>query len=100
MRHVTISAADAMASSKLFAPFFAGESWDTWRAVVKAMFAVRMTAAEIETFRAVAERDPPTKPVSEAVYIVGRGGGKDIDRDRACRIATTETRVRLGWDDD
>jgi len=77
MKHVTISVVDAMSSSKLFQPFFAGPSWNTWRAVIKAMFAERMTAAEIETFCSVAERDPPAKPVSEAVYIVGRGGGKD-----------------------
>jgi hypothetical protein len=77
MKRATISVADAMASPKLFAPFFAGPSWDTWRAVIKAMFAEPMTAAEIEMFRAVAERNPPAAPVSEAVYIIGRGGGKD-----------------------
>jgi hypothetical protein len=72
-----ISVSDAMASSKLFAPFFVGPSWNTWRAVIKAMFGERLNSAEIEAFRAVAERDPPTKPVSEAVFIAGRGGGKD-----------------------
>ena len=45
MKRATISVADAMASAKLFAPFFAGPSWDTWRAVIKAMFAEPMTAA-------------------------------------------------------
>ena len=77
MKRATISVADAMASAKLFAPFFAGPSWDTWRAVIKAMFAEPMTAAEIEMFQLVAERDPPAAPVSEAVYVIGRGGGKD-----------------------
>jgi hypothetical protein len=77
MKRATISVADAMASPKLLAPFFAGSSWDTWRVVIKAMFGERMTASEIETFRTVAERDPPTKPVSEAIAVVGRGGGKD-----------------------
>ena len=77
MKRAIISVADAMASSKLLAPFFAGPSWNTWRAVIKAMFAERMTAAELETFRAVAERDPPKKPVAESVIVVGRGGGKD-----------------------
>jgi hypothetical protein len=77
MKRATISVADAMASSKLFAPFFAGSSWDTWRACIKAMFAERMTVAETETFRSVSERDPPTNPVSEAICIIGRGGGKD-----------------------
>jgi hypothetical protein len=77
MKHVTIGVADAMASPKLLAPFFVGPSWDTWRAVIKGVFAEPMTAAEIETFRAVAERDPPTKPVFEVVVIAGRGAGKD-----------------------
>jgi hypothetical protein len=41
------------------------------------MFAERMTATETETFRSVAERSPPADPVSEAICIIGRGGGKD-----------------------
>jgi hypothetical protein len=77
MNAAAISVSDAMASKKLFAPFFDGPSWNLWRSVIKAMFAERMTAAEINAFRAVAERDPPSKPVSEAAFIVGRGGGKD-----------------------
>jgi hypothetical protein len=77
VKHVTISVSDAMRSPKLLGPFFAGPSWDTWRTVVKAAFAEKMTADEIETFRSVAERDPPTAPVSEGVFIIGRGGGKD-----------------------
>jgi hypothetical protein len=77
MKPVTISVSDAMASSKLLGPFFAGPSWDTWRVVVKALFAEKMTAAELAIFRSVAERDPPIKPVSEGVFIIGRGGGKD-----------------------
>jgi hypothetical protein len=77
MKHTTITVSDAMASPKLLGPFFSGSSWATWRTVIKAMFAERMSAAEIETFRSVAERDPPTKSVSEVVAIAGRGAGKD-----------------------
>jgi hypothetical protein len=77
MKHVAISVSDAMASPKLLGPFFAGPSWGLWRTVIKAAFAEKMTAAEIETFRSVAERDPPTQPVSEMVAIAGRGAGKD-----------------------
>ena len=77
MKHVTISVSDAMASRRLLGPFFSGPSWDCWRVVVKALFAEKMSAAEIEIFRTVAERDPPTAPVSEGVFIIGRGGGKD-----------------------
>jgi hypothetical protein len=77
MKHPAISVSDAMSSRRLLGPFFAGPSWDTWRVVVKALFAEKMTAAELAIFRSVAERDPPIKPVSEGVFIIGRGGGKD-----------------------
>ena len=50
------------------------------------MGAERLSAAELEAFRAVAERDPPTQPVSKLVFVVGRGGGKDSV---ASLIATT-----------
>jgi len=83
---LTIRVSDAMSSAKLLGPFFVGPSWDTWRATIKAMFAEKMSAAEIEIFRTVAERDPPSRPVSEAAFIVGRGGGKDAV---ASAIATT-----------
>lgn len=74
---LTIRVTDAMSSRKLLGPFFAGPSWATWRAVLKATFAEPMTDDEVSTFRSVAEREPPKKRVDEAVYIVGRGGGKD-----------------------
>jgi hypothetical protein len=73
----SIGVVDAMTSRRLFGPHFAGDSWNTWRAVLKAAFAEPMNDKEIATFRAVAEREPPTKRVSELACIVGRGGGKD-----------------------
>jgi hypothetical protein len=72
-----ISITDAMNAPKLFAPHFAGSSWDQWKAVLKATFAEPMSDDERKAFAAVAEREPPKRRVSEAVYIVGRGGGKD-----------------------
>ena len=72
-----LSVSDAMASPKLFAPFFAGDSWNTWRAVLKAAYAESLSVAELEAFRAVAERNPPARPVSETIAIAGRGAGKD-----------------------
>jgi hypothetical protein len=74
---LTIRVTDAMSSKKLLGPFFAGPSWATWRSVLKATFAEPMTDDEVSTFWSVAEREPPKKRVDEAVYIVGRGGGKD-----------------------
>jgi hypothetical protein len=73
----SISISDAMASPKLFGPHFAGDSWNRWRAVLKATFGEPMNDAEREDFRVVAERLPPTRRVREAIYIAGRGAGKD-----------------------
>jgi len=68
---------DALDAPTLFQPFFSGSSWATWRAVLKGAFALPMTAAEIELFRSVAERDPPGKRVKELIIIAGRRAGKD-----------------------
>jgi hypothetical protein len=62
---------------KLLGPYFAGPSWDRWRAVLRAAYALPMSDRDIELFREVAERDPPRRPVRELIAIVGRGGGKD-----------------------
>jgi hypothetical protein len=75
--HPTISVTDALQENRLFAPFFAGPSWNTWSSVLKAAFAERLNKAEIETFRSVAERDPPQHRVEELVCIAGRGAGKN-----------------------
>jgi len=67
----------AMNHRGLFGPWFPGVSWDHWRTVLKAAFALPMTADERAFFRTVAERDPPAKQVKQLWCVVGRGGGKD-----------------------
>jgi hypothetical protein len=76
-RPASIPVADALRSAHLFGPHFEGDSWNTWRAVLKAAFAEPLSKAERATFTAVAERAPPRHRVKELVAIVGRGGGKD-----------------------
>jgi hypothetical protein len=76
-KHATIGVVDAMNSSLLFGPSFAGPSWNVWRCVLKAAFCEPMNDVELDTFRTVAEREPPQHRVSELACIVGRGGGKD-----------------------
>jgi hypothetical protein len=73
----TLDIVAAMNSPKLFQSSFLGPSWDHWRIVLKAAFALPMSAAEIEFFRSVAARDPPATRVKELWIIVGRRGGKD-----------------------
>lgn len=68
---------DAMDDQELFAPWFPGDTWSGWRAVLKGAFAIPMTPDELAFFRSVAERDPPAERVKELWIIVGRRGGKD-----------------------
>jgi hypothetical protein len=74
---VDLNVVDAMNHPRLFQPWFYGPSWDNWRAVLKAAYALPMTAGERAFLREVADRDPPARPVRELWCIVGRGGGKD-----------------------
>jgi hypothetical protein len=68
---------DAIDDEAGFAPWFRGPTWDGWRVVLKAAFALPMNDDEIAFFRSVADRDPPKKRVKELWIIVGRRGGKD-----------------------
>jgi hypothetical protein len=73
-----LSITDAMASAELFEPWFRGESWDGWRAILKAAFALPMTPDEFAFFVQVAGgRAPPKKRVRELWIIAGRRAGKD-----------------------
>lgn len=72
-----ISIIDALDDPALFQRWFPGETWNGWRTVLKAVYGLPMSEDEAEFFRSIAERDPPTKPVKEAWFIVGRRGGKD-----------------------
>jgi hypothetical protein len=51
--------------------------WTPWRAFWKAVYALPMTAEELELYQRHTKRDaPPTAPVDEAWMIIGRGAGK------------------------
>ena len=62
---------------QLLGPFFAGASWDGWRAVLRAAFGEKLTKAERTFFRTVADRDPPSSRTKELWAIAGRRCGKD-----------------------
>jgi hypothetical protein len=67
----------ALTDPRMFAPWFAGATWDGWRAVLRGAFAEPMTKAETAFFRTVAQRDPPAHRVREHWIIAGRRAGKD-----------------------
>jgi hypothetical protein len=66
-----------MDDEALFAPWFAGSSWDGWRVVLRGAFGLPMTADEKSFFQSIADRDPPAKQVRELWICAGRRAGKD-----------------------
>ena len=68
---------EALSDPALFQPWFKGDTWNGWRAILKAAFALPMTDDERAFFRTVADRDPPAKPVKELWIAAGRRAGKD-----------------------
>ena len=65
--------------SKVLGAEFAGETWDGWRVLLKAIFALDLTDAELETFEELTGRSTaPTVLAREVWAIVGRRGGKSI----------------------
>jgi hypothetical protein len=66
------------AFDKLFKQWFEGESWNGWRAILKAAYALPMTESEIQFFKSVSGgRDPPKRRVRELWCCCGRRAGKD-----------------------
>jgi len=68
---------EAMDDPELFGAHFEGDTWDTWRVFLKAVFALPMTADEQITFHRLTGRTArPGVPFREAAMICGRRGGK------------------------
>jgi hypothetical protein len=65
-----------MTSPTLFAPHFMGDSWDAWRVVLRALFALSMSDKERDVFAKHTGVSPPKQQAREAYLIVGRRGGK------------------------
>lgn len=82
---------DFIADPSLLRSSFEGPSWDRWRAVLRAAFALPMSRRDLVLFAEVSgDRAPPRRRVKELVCAVGRGGGKDsIASALATFIATT-----------
>jgi hypothetical protein len=72
-----VNIVETMSDAELFEPWFIGSSWNAWRVALKGAYALPMTKAERDVFRALAGREPPKKPVRECWFVIGRRGGKD-----------------------
>jgi hypothetical protein len=69
----------ALDDPKVFAPFFRGNTWQSWRVFLAALFALPMTPEQLELYRQHTGRTlPPTTPHYEAWLVVGRRGGKSF----------------------
>jgi hypothetical protein len=67
----------AMGDPLVFGSGFRGASWDSWRTILKAAFALPMSDKERGFLRTVADRDPPRHRVRELWVVAGRRAGKD-----------------------
>jgi hypothetical protein len=74
---MTLNIIDTINDAKLFGPWFSGESWNAWRAILKAIYALPLNVEERAHFQAVAEREPPTEQAREVWIVAGRRAGKD-----------------------
>lgn len=74
MTHTILDLMDRVLSA-----VFAAPSWDAWRVVLKAIFGLPMTSAELELFRQLSGRtEAPTEQAREVWLIVGRRAGKSF----------------------
>jgi hypothetical protein len=88
---------DAMSDAECFGPWFEGDSWDAWRTILKAAFALPMTPQEIVTFGELAGgRSPPTKRVRELWVVAGRRAGKDSIASLLATYAATIEQAHVG----
>ena len=69
--------ASIVALMALLGDVFAGASWAAWRAVLRALAALPLSAEDLAIFQRVTGRaHAPTLPFREAWFICGRHGGK------------------------
>lgn len=88
---VSITPAAAISHPAVLGRFFAGDSWATWRAVLKAAWAEPLDEAERALFHAVAgDREPPRRRVRELVVVAGRRSGKDSIASAIATVAAVD----------
>jgi hypothetical protein len=84
----------ALNDPRLLGNVLAGPSWDAWRALLIACVGEKLTAVERETFRRFTGRaHEPNQRVEEAVFLIGRRGGKD----RALSVLAAYLAALMDW---
>jgi hypothetical protein len=86
-----------MTDEECFGRWFQGESWDAWRAILKAAFALPMAPQELFMFGELSGgRAPPTKRVRELWVAAGRRAGKDSIASLVATFAAAIEQAHLG----
>jgi hypothetical protein len=74
-----INIIEAMDDPALLAPYYSGDSWATWRTVLKAAYALPLDAVELAIFHNIAgDREPPKKQVRELWCLSVEGVGRTV----------------------
>ena len=95
-----ITYSEACRDPHLFGPWFDGDSWSNWRVMDKAIFGEPLDEAELAIFRELTGREEaPDEPASEAWFIVGRRGGKDVKAASIAVYLATIGAELFGWRD-
>ena len=85
---------EAVADPMLLGSVLAGDSWATWRVMLTAAMGEPLTAAETAVYLKFAGgKAPPAKRIDEALFLIGRRGGKD----RATSVLATYLACLVDW---
>jgi hypothetical protein len=74
----TVTFTQALEDQNLLGHTLQGESWHPWRSVLKSIKGEPLSLDELESYRKLTGRyQPPASFVTEALFLIGRRGGKD-----------------------
>jgi hypothetical protein len=84
----------ALSDPALLGDALAGGSWHTWRSLLLAAMGEQLQPSELAAFQRVTGRtQPPPSRIEEALFLVGRRGGKD----RAASVLATYLAALVDW---
>ncbi len=90
----TVTMRKALGDPQLLGNALVGPSWGVWRAFLIAVMGEKLTAGEREIFRRFTGRErEPGERVEEALFLIGRRGGKD----RAVSVLAAYIAALVDW---
>lgn len=74
----SVTFTEALNDPQLLGHVLQGDSWQNWRSVLKSIKGEPLTQDELDSYRKLTGRyQPPISFVTEALFVIGRRGGKD-----------------------